>query len=60
MKKASIKTKKSTLRGFTQYQVWKSNTLVKSFYNKDEAILLRNSLNSGLDEIRKILNIQTH
>jgi len=45
-KKATVKTKTAPMEAFTQYQVWNNGVLVKSFYDKKEAVNLRDKINS--------------
>lgn len=47
--KAKIKTKQSAMSSFKQYQVWQNNMLIKSFYDKNDAINLKNKLNHFYD-----------
>jgi len=43
--KAIIKTKSAAIKAFTQYQVKMDGELVKSFYDRKEAVILRNKIN---------------
>lgn len=46
--KASVKTKMAAISCFTQYQVWQCGFLVNSFFDRKEAVGLRNQINSEL------------